>query len=551
MHDDPLLDWLDLFGEAKGFEKDAADVETSFFAFITRKGRDFERRVVNAIQAKCEVVEVEPQYDENRKRLWWFDAERTKQILAQSPEVIYQATLVDEERRFYGRPDMLVRSDVLPRIFGCCPDLEAETRHYIVIDIKYSSVSLTKKTQTIEKDLPKASQALIYNRCLAAIQGFPLQYAFILPRNIRGDDECPDGCFARLAPVDTFDPEIIEKVNTGADWMRKLRANGADWSVFPETTIEELRPNMSNGEDQPWHEAKKRIGDELRDVTQLWNVSPKNRPRAIARGITKWDDPRCCAATFGLGLGKTATLQAIIDSQKPDAPMVSPERIATARDDWHPKAKLEFFVDFETVSNLDDDFSTFPVIGGTPLIFMIGCGYEKDDEWKFDCFIVDRLSARSEAEIITKWVEHMAGICTEYGVPDPKVFHWSPAEKSSLTSSFQSARNRHPEENWPEPNWFDFLNTVVKKEPVVVKGAFAFGLKAFANALHSHDLIRTHWTSSKIDGLGAMVGAWNCEHKCADGGCLMDFELMKEIRDYNEIDCKVMWEAINYLRANH
>jgi predicted RecB family nuclease len=550
MREDPLLDWLGLFGEANGFQKGRQDVDTSLSAFLWSKGRDFERRVVDFIRAKCEVVEVEPEYDENRNRLWWAELEKTKHLIGDGPEVIYQATVADEDGLFYGRPDLLVRTDALPRIVGCSPDLEVDHRHYVVVDIKYSSGKLKKKTQTFVNDKHKLSQALIYNQCLAAMQGFPLRYAYLLFRSIK-DCETSDGCFARLAPVDTHFQELNQSVTAGANWIRRLRDDGANWSVLPSPSVEELRPNMGNTQDEPWHDAKKQIGEQLRDLTQLWYVTPNNRPRGIAVGVTRWDDDECCASLFGLTEDRTEVLQAIIDVQKPDAPSVSPERIATARDEWHPKAKLEFFVDFETVSNLDDDFSTFPVIGGTPLIFMIGCGYEKDDEWKFDCFIVDRLSAQSEAEIITKWVDHMARICTEYGVSDPRVFHWSPAEQSALTTSFQSARNRHPEENWPEPNWFDFLNAVVKKEPVVVKGALAFGLKAFANALYSHDLIRTHWTSSRIDGLGAMVGAWNCEHKCTDGGCLMDFELMKEIRDYNEIDCKVMWEAVNYLRANH
>ena len=550
IHEDPLLDWLDIFGEANGFQKDSQDAETSLVAFLGSKGREFERRVVNAFRTKCEVVEIEPEYDENGNRLWWAEFEKTKKLIGDGPEVIYQATLADEERLLYGRPDLLVRNDALPRIIGCSPDLEVDHRHYVVVDINYSQGELGRRTQTFTKDKHKLAQALIYNQCLAVTQGFPLRYAYLLFRSIK-DFESPDGCLGKLAPADTHSQELIESVTAGAHWMRRLRADGANWKVLPSPSVEHLRPNMGNTKDHPWHGAKKQIGEELCDLTQLWYVTPKNRPRGIAAGVTQWHDPKCCASLFGLSERNTQILQAIIDAQRPSAPLVSPDRIASARSDWHAKAELEFFVDFETVNNLDDDFSKFPLPGGTPLIFMVGCGYERDGDWQFDCFIVDRLNEMSEAAIITAWIEHMARACMERGVTEPKVFHWSHAEESSLTNSFRSARARHPDENWPEPNWFDFLTSVVKKEPVVVKGALAFGLKAFANALHSHDLIRTHWTSSPIDGLGAMVGAWNCERKCAEGGRLRDADLMKEIRDYNEIDCKVMWEAINYLRANH
>ena len=72
----------------------------------------------------------------------------------------------------------------------------------------------------------------------------------------------------------------------------------------------------------------------------------------------------------------------------------------------------------------------------------------------------------------------------------PNVFHWSHAEASTLETAFNSAVNRHPEKTWASPHWYDLLNRVVKKEPVVVRGALNFGLKSVARALHSHGLDR-------------------------------------------------------------
>ena len=86
----------------------------------------------------------------------------------------------------------------------------------------------------------------------------------------------------------------------------------------------------------------------------------------------------------------------------------------------------------------------------------------------------------------------------------------------------------------------------------MVRGALGFGLKAVANALHSHGLIETDWADSPIDGLGAMVGAWRCDEDARKKGLPMtDLTLMGEIARYNEVDCKVMMEIVGYLRANH
>ena len=118
--------------------------------------------------------------------------------------------------------------------------------------------------------------------------------------------------------------------------------------------------------------------------------------------------------------------------------------------------------------------------------------------------------------------------------------------------AYDSACNRHPERGWPRLNWFDLWKRVVKEESVVVRGALNFGLKSFARAMHSHRLIATSWGDSAVDGLGALVGAWSCQEEATVRGVgLTSIDLMREITDYNEVDCRVMMEILGYLRAHH
>ena len=88
-------------------------------------------------------------------------------------------------------------------------------------------------------------------------------------------------------------------------------------------------------------------------------------------------------------------------------------------------------MDFETVSDLDDDFSQIPEKGGQPLIFMIGCGHVEDGSWQWSCFIANELSKSFEAGIIDAWFAHMVEVKRRLN-PDghePWVFHWSHAEQ--------------------------------------------------------------------------------------------------------------------------
>ena len=133
---------------------------------------------------------------------------------------------------------------------------------------------------------------------------------------------------------------------------------------------------------------------------------------------------------------------------------------------------------------------------------------------------------------------------------------WSAAELIALENAYNSARVRHKNRaDWPELSWldwYDFLQKVMREEPVVVRGALGFGLKAVANAMHSHGPIETSWADSPVDGLGAMVGAWRCDEEARRKGVPMtELPLMQEIIRYNEVDCKVMMKIVRYLRTNH
>lgn len=548
--EDPLLDWLDLYGDKKGFIKDTdrADyiAETQMSEFLFEKGREFEARVLALLQDRCEITSVSAHERDQA-------VEETERLIRSGACAIYQGCVVDPHTLTGGRPDLIVRNDILHTLCEWPPHNMGDDRHYRVVDIKFTSLDLSVKGYVGNGgDRRRKAQLYVYNRALASIQGYLPPVAYLIARGTKIRDERNDNCLYRLAPAMMDEPELADEVDRATQWVRRVRSDGATWNVLPEPEIDELRPNAGNDQDWPWHCAKKEILEQTRDLTSLWQVTPKRRPLAIARGITRWNDPKCHAGLFNLSEKMATTLQRIIDSQLPGSPNLSPDRISTEREVWHPKPTIEFYVDFETVSSVDDKFDLLPQSGGQPLIFMIGCGHEHDGEWKFECFTADRLTEPHEAEIIDAWIDHMITIAGKFRIQHPTVYHWSHAEKSSLTTAFNAARVRHPNNNWPEPNWYDFLNKVMKPEPVTVKGSLAFGLKSVAKAMANNDMIDTRWADGPTDGLGAMVGAWRCEEKAVAEGCrLIDIELMKQIRAYNEVDCKVMWEAIAYLRKHH
>ena len=563
-----LLDWLNLYGEARGFVRDSAlpgyDERLEFAPFLMQKGSEFEDAIVNHLRTLTEVRTIA----ESRESIRDPAAMRqTFEALADGVPMVHQGVLWDAESKTYGAADLMVRSDVFAGLFpGHVSDAEAAVGasgiggrwHYLVVDVKYTTLHLLASGELGNGGSSQAykAQLYVYNRALGRMQGYTPPTAFLLGRGwsqtLGGRTKRGTNALERLGPV-PMTAGTSASVDAACEWLRRLRLDGSDWSPLPEPTVRELWPN-AGGECFPWSDAVSRIAGELGDLTLLWYVGPDKRDAAHRQGVSSWRDPRASAALLGVtGAVTGRTLQAILDvNRDADGPPVRPERVRALEEEWRPEPVLEFFVDFETVNNLDDDFSRIPEQNGQSLIFMIGCGHVRDGEWVFRCFMADQLTEAAEEEMIDAWLNHMDDVALPVGVGNPKIVHWSYAEPVNYQDAYDSACARHPGRAWPDLNWFDLWANVVRKEPVVVRGALNFGLKAFARALYSHGLIETSWGDTNVDGLGAMTSAWWCGGEARRlGAALHEVDPMQEVVRYNEVDCKAMMEMLGRLRLSH
>ena len=568
---DPLLDWLDLYGEASGFLRDASmpgyDPRTDFTEFIFGQGRRFENSVISHLRASEDVLTIANGPEDVRDLA---RAEETFRAMLGRVPIIHQGVLRDADHQTYGAPDLLVRSDVLRRLFPdalspdeamiSAPDLGGKSWHYRVVDIKFRVLGMLASGE-LANDAPAYKlQLFTYNHALGRLQGLQPPCSYVLGRGWKQGNDRRSNCMDRLASVSqngnlAQKRPLADAFAEGIAWVRRVRSEGAGWQVIPSPSVPELYPNSSNNRDGPWHHAKKEIAEQLEDVTLLWFVRAPGREKAHAAGIYRWTDPACTPAVVGIiGQKQAQTLQALLDINRSlDGPVIRPAIIRASEDEWRAEPALEFYVDFETVSDLADDFTRIPEQGGHPLIFMIGCGHLENGAWCFQSFVADALTEDAEATIIDTWLGylHAAQERLAPGV-EARLIHWSAAETATFETAYNSAKTRHPEKQWPSPRWFDFWTRVVREEPVVVRGAMNFGLKSVAKAMHKHGLIETSWGDGPTDGLGAMVGAWWCQDDASSRGVtLKEVDLMQEIVRYNETDCRVMMEIVRYLRRAH
>ena len=447
-------------------------------------------------------------------------AKETLEALADGREIVHQAILWNPANGTYGAPDFLIRSDVFERLF---PDHlepgEAERPapaldrpwHYLVLDAKFTKLRLGKGRKNVlnhgSSTPAYRGQLFVYNAALGRLQGYTPPGAFLIGRGYEHRytrkkqkfEMRSDVAVERLGQV-PMDDDLRKTTTEAAEWIRRLRREGGGWSPLPEPSVPELEP--AGNAPAPWSEAIRSIARQRREA-----IHPD-----------------------------------------PPGPAVLPERVTVEEGHWRERPPLEFFVDFETVNDLNDDFSAFPQAGGQAMISMIGCGHVEDGAWQFRCFVAERLDAASEARIVEAWLDHMDELGRRFRVEHPRIFHWADAERAW----YESAWKRHPDEGWRDLNLFDLLQRVFRAQPVFVCGAHDLGLKTVAKALHARGLIETSWGDSKVDGQGAMVGAWRCDAEARRKGIrLADTELMAEIEEYNEVDCRVMQEILYYLREHH
>jgi hypothetical protein len=566
--DDLLVDWLSEYGEQHGFRRDdqlpSYNRVFDLSRFLMEQGRRFEQAVLVDLQERWPVTRIATRPDEARSLA---AAEATWDAMKNGAPLIASGVLRDPERRTYGVVDLLVRSDVLGEL---CPDaflgdqLELPVaamrhgRHYRVVDIKFSTLHLLKDGGLGADSLAVMTQAWIYNEALGRIQGFTPPASYVAGRAWRQGAARGDRCWEKLArvPREAFvrsrDEDLGAVVARAIVWVRRLRTEGAEWRVLPIPSVPELWPNMKASSDFPWHSAKAEIAAKLGELTILPRVNIELRAAAHAVGVTRWDDGRTSATVLGLDGEHGRTLDAVIAVNRDKGDVLRPDRISADEEQWRVPPAAEAFVDFEFVHDMDDDFSTFPRKGGQALIFQIGSGTYRDRHWSFRQFTVDDLGVEAEARMIDDWLAHLADLAREAGcasASDVRLVHWSLAEESNFERAYESARSRHPDRSWPALVWYDLLGRVFRAQPVVVKGAFSFGLKSIARAMRAHGLIETHWDEGLADGAGAMAGAWSAAADSrARGRSLTESPVMLEIARYNEVDCRVMAEILDYLR---
>lgn len=189
------------------------------------------------------------------------------------------------------------------------------------------------------------------------------------------------------------------------------------------------------------------------------------------------------------------------------------------------------FVDFETITDFQDNLAEFPIAQDTSMIFMIGAGvFGKGGDWQFTSFTVDSLEQDQERQIVSNFYEYLK---EKQKMGYTYIVHWSHAEQVQL---------RKVNQKWPEFNnltidltFLDLMKPFKDTYP-----SQSVALKRIAKSWKAQNLIKTDYlepdndNENIVDGLTAMasvVSNWNTH-------------VLQKILDYNHKDTLVLAEIL-------
>jgi len=569
---DPILDYFK-FNSSNFSGSNDSNFEGSFLKYILNKGTIFENNVISLIKQKLsenDFVKVAQDFTDIRNPLKF---KETIDLMSEGIPVIYQGVLHDYENKVYGSPDLIIRSDFINKIMDekCIvdvPDKEYEGFIYKIIDIKFNTLKLRADgIHLLNTGRTKCNkgQIIIYNNMLSKILKYNNRYCYILGRGYtyykNGSSFKNNSCFSKLGHIDTIkiDEPYHEKIDNALSWITDVKKNHNSYILRPPSR-KELYPNMCNTYDMPYHNLKKQLASEIKEITLLWNVGVEHRENAHEKGIFKYDDPLLSTDILKTGSGKKTNVIGEMLSLLHSNKLMNKNKIENDYEfNIFKKCPLEFYIDFETINNIVDDFTELPKISIEVLVFMIGLYSVQIDEFGNEIcqnftFTAKNLDRNSEKQIFKEMYETIATLIKESNIninsdDDINFYHWSHAEPSI----FKNILDRYSEISLKNCDFYlNFCDIckIFQSEPILFKGIFDFSLKSISKFMMQNSMIDSEYNYSDITcGLEAMILAYNAYKQLPNNSLITDNEIIKKIINYNKIDCILIYKIVTFLRT--
>ena len=527
---DPIIDWFNIQEVLDG-GKYKKDKNTFYKDFILKEWNEYRVNFLKKLKTKANTnIPINTSIEETEKMIL------KKDPLIIGGKLLYEDMIVS--------CDIIININLFTLIF---PNIKNYPLHsiknkYILINLSYSTLNLKNdlKESLNEGVLPyKKCVLYAFSMCFKKITGYIPSLFIIGKEYYYKKTQLPKEEFiSSVIP----DDKLIQRFMKAHQWIRLIQ------NKFNNLKIEdgipshkELYPNMNKKESE-WENEKLILANKIKEITLVWNITYDERCNIHEKGIYCWDDPKLLTE---LKESKKKVIQEqMIHMNKNNEILLYPRKNVSGplKEVLREKDTNNIFFDVESFLTIDekvDFFNKKEEKYEYPILAIIGFFYMN----KFYDYTIQKYDIKEENKIVKFFSDKLWRIYNKYGRVN--IFHWGHAECKYM----EYIHKQYQDIEFPEYILIDLLDHF-RLEPIIVQGVFQFGLKSIGKALYNNNLIETTWDDSNDNGLDAMI-KFKEICKRDKNIPLKRFIEIKEIIDYNKVDCKVLKDIYDLLKKNY
>jgi putative phage-type endonuclease len=587
INQDRLLDWLNVYGDEFGFPKDVTS-DSDFKNYLGRQTSQLHELIFNIIQkttdkGHCVKIGQTYPYLPEGSDSHFYDIHSNTKGLAQAHlrdtinsmkagiPVILNGYLYHPQLQTFGHYPILVKVNFLKKLFPIAykklaDSGLAETNEdcYTFIQIRYSKLKLCAKGLYLlnvgSQKFYKLEQAHLHEVLRfyqPECQSYDRKEMASLIMGRKSTSTSKGKTYENYNAVTSFgvidfvdrDKEALEDFYAAREWLHDLISEGRSWSIDP-PSHDFLYPNCKNTENGSWGHYKMALAKKNKDLTLLWYVGQAERQRLWDSEylVRQWPDLDITKLKFNDHI--KSIIGNMIESQQTNQ-IINMSALKAKL--LELKTPIEFYLDFEFVPDLVDDFKGFPMSSVDKYIYMIGnvsVDHSKNRKQYYN-YLVNRLEKKQEQVMLKTFLSELKDL--NENLPQITIYHWGTAEKSQLTNYLESQNlmgDDFETGQMAQKLKMVDLCELFKNYEVTLPNCFEYGLKQIARVFYENRWIQTYW-SEGLNGEDAMVAAIDAEVDCQKGlyDNLTQNPTMQRYIRYNYADCKIMEEIVTYVRS--
>lgn len=505
---------------------------------LFKNGIDYEKEIISDIIDKIKIGNYRYKqitYDEPldyRSRLKYNE---TLNLIKEDYDVIFSGLLVCDKKKIFGIPDIIIKKKLLNELYtvNFPNSVNSLSNEYCIVDIKYSNLILCSDGLTIRNtNTAKAykAQISVYNYLLNVNLNINNSVSFIICKS-----EINSELKHKLVLIDYDNNDILYKYeNQKYDLVYKYFSNKRR-KLVPNNIIKLLKNNLNiNDKVVPsklnkYHypnmkctilsstdKIKRYHANLLKEITLLWGLDYKTRELLHKNNIYTWCKITDAEVDKYVSENKNMIVKNIININRSDEKINwdLPDKLSILNDYLNNDDYHNLYIDFETIT--DSKYSNE--------IFMIGI-YMSNTYINFT-----RNDISDNINLLDDFVNFLNTLDKSKKI---RLYYWSSFEKSLMDKKGNINL---------DIIYIDLL--LLFRDPlypITIKGAYNYSLKSIANALYDNKLLNKIWNTESTNGLEAMNMAVEY-YKTGEEN------LIKDIYEYNKIDCKIMYDIICCLK---